>query len=69
MTTPTSWHARPDILRETSSELLCSTELRKVDEGKTATGTMSTETREITLHRTLLLRNATEALLLLLYGS
>ena len=34
MTTLTSWHARPGILRETSSELLCSTELRKVDEGK-----------------------------------
>ena len=34
MTTLTSRHARPRTQRETSSELHCSTELRKVDEGK-----------------------------------
>ena len=34
MTTLTSWHVRPGILKKTSSELLCSTQLMKVDEGK-----------------------------------
>ena len=34
MTTLTSWHARPSILKGTSSKLLCLV----IDEGKTVTG-------------------------------
>ena len=40
MTTLTSWYARPGMLRETSSELLCSVRIQEVDEGKAVTGTM-----------------------------
>ena len=38
--TLTSWRARPDILRDTSSELFRSVRVEEVDEGKTGTGTM-----------------------------
>ena len=36
----TSWDARPDILRESSLQLLRSVKVEEVDEGKTVTGTM-----------------------------
>ena len=51
MTTRTSLHARPGMLRETSSELLCSIRFEDVDQGYNV---LSPRRREIKHHRTLL---------------